>query len=102
MECLVIAAGCIRFFFHDVKSENVQFLKMIVRHLEGHRLHVIARGGVQGHLCKKYLWEEKPGRIVISLVKRDLIHRGPGRDCCDVTNVVPTPYIRDGLERVSE
>jgi hypothetical protein len=78
-----------------VKSENTQLLKMInilFQHLQERGIHAIYHGGDQGVLYKKYLGEEKPRRFVIRLVKRDLIHKGRRRNCCDLARVVPTPY----------
>ena len=83
------------FLSQDVKSENTQLLKMmdiLFKHLEERGIHAIDRGGDRGVLYKKYLGEEKPRRFVIRLVKRNLIHKGRRRNCCDLARVVPTPY----------
>jgi hypothetical protein len=83
------------FLSQDVKSENTQLLKMmdiLFKYLEERGIHAIDRGGDRGHLYKKYLGEEKPRRFVIRLVKRDLIHKGRRRNCCDLAKVSPTPY----------
>ena len=79
----------------DFKSENDQLSKvinMIFKHIGNRGIHAIDRGGDRNFIYAKYLDKEEPTRFVIRLKKRDLVHRGILKDCCDLARYLPTPH----------
>ena len=73
-------------------SENAQFFKAIdavSRHVGSRGIWALDRGGDRDKLFDKFLTGEAPKRFVIRLRKRDLVHRGLKRDCCEMARVLP-------------
>jgi hypothetical protein len=80
----------------DFTSENVQLFKVIDTvgaYLGNKGIYAIDRGGDRGKLYGKFLEKGKERRFVIRLTqKRDLIHKGKGRNCRLLATLLPCPY----------
>jgi hypothetical protein len=90
-------------------SENEQFFRAIdavSEHVGSRGIWAIDRGGDRNALFDKFLDREDPRRFVIRLRKRDLVHRGVKRDCCEMARVLPCHFkatlitYEDGREKV--
>ena len=76
-------------------SENAQLLRAIDavgEHVGSRGIWAIDRGGDWYALFDKFLDREDPRRFVIRLRKRDLIHRGVKRGCCEMARVLPCHF----------
>jgi hypothetical protein len=76
-------------------SENEQFFRAIdavSEHVGSRGIWAIDRGGDRNALFDKFLDREDPRRFVIRLRKRDLVHRGVKRDCCEMARVLPCHF----------
>jgi len=77
-------------------SENHQLFKLIdtVSARIGNKgIYAIDRGGDRGKLYDKFLEKGKEKRFVIRLEKsRDLIHKGPKKNCYLLATLLPCPY----------
>jgi len=76
-------------------SENEQLFRVIEvvgRHVGTRGIWAIDRGGDWDRLFDKFLTREAPKRFVVRLRKRDLIHRGVKRDCCEMARVLPCDF----------
>ena len=77
-------------------SENDQLFKVIdtiSTHVGNKGIYAIDRGGDRGKLYDKFLAQDKEKRFVIRLTqKRDLIHKGKGRNCRLLATLLPCPY----------
>jgi hypothetical protein len=91
----VIPLYCEAYAYDAVKSENTELLHAI-RVVEGHigdkGIHAIDRGGDRGAIYRHYLKKDVPGRFVIRLKERDLIHKGKRKHCLDMATRVPTSH----------
>jgi hypothetical protein len=76
-------------------SENEQFFRAIdavSEHVGSRGIWAVDRGGDRGALFDKFLDRDDPKRFVIRLRKRDLVHRGVKRDCCEMARVLPCHF----------
>jgi len=77
------------------KSENEQLFRaidVVGRHVGTRGIWAIDRGGDRNRLFDKFLAKEAPKRFVVRLRKRDLIHRGVKRDCCEMARALPCHF----------
>jgi hypothetical protein len=90
-------------------SENAQLFKAIdaVSQYVGKRgIWALDRGGDRDVLFDRFLTTDDPKRFVIRLRKRDLVHRGLKRDCCEMARALPCHFkatlitYEEGRERV--
>jgi len=76
-------------------GENEQFFRAIdavSEHVGSRGIWAIDRGGDRNALFDKFLDRDDPRRFVIRLRKRDLLHRGLKRDCCEMARVLPCHF----------
>ena len=76
-------------------SENAQLFKAIDavgQHVGSRGIWAVDRGGDRDKLFDKFLDEDDPKRFVVRLNKRDLVHRGVKRDCCEMARALPCHF----------
>jgi hypothetical protein len=76
-------------------GENEQLFRAIdavSEHVGSRGIWALDRGGDRNALFDKFLDREDPSRFVIRLRKRDLLHRGVKRDCCEMARVLPCHF----------
>jgi hypothetical protein len=91
----VIPLYCEAYAYDAVKSENTEILHaigMVESHIGDKGIHAIDRGGDRGVIYKHYLSKDTPGRFVIRLKERDLIHKGKRKHCLDMAMTLPMPH----------
>jgi hypothetical protein len=90
-------------------SENAQFFKaidVVSRHVGSRGIWALDRGGDRDVLFDRFLTTDDPKRFVIRLRKRDLVHRGLKRGCCEMARALPCHFkatlitYEEGRERV--
>ena len=78
-----------------VKSETDQLfraLEVVSRHVGTRGIWAVDRGGDRDKLFDRFLTKEDPKRFVVRLRKRELVHRGVKRDCCEMARVLPCHF----------
>ena len=74
------------------RSENHQLFRaidMVGRHVGSRGIWAIDRGRDRDTVFHKFLNRDAPKRFVVRLKRRDLVHRGVKRDCCEMARVLP-------------
>ncbi len=76
-------------------SENEQLFRaidVVSGHIGSKGIWAIDRGGDRDKLFDRFLAKEVPKRFVVRLKKRDLVHHGLNRDCCEMARALPCHF----------